>query len=81
MKGFLILLLTVVGLIVIGLANIIIHAPAPRPVDAVALAARNGCISEQIDSMVALGVHPRNTSELVSSARRLCDSKGIYEPR
>jgi hypothetical protein len=80
MRTFLFLLIVIGGLIASVPAYIIITAPARPPVDSVAKAARSECVSEQIDSMVALGVHPRNTSELVSSARRLCDRKGIYAP-
>ena len=80
MRTFLFLLIVCGGIIVapliwVGITHpsMLIPPPPPPPNPA-----REKCLNDNFDALIALGVKPWNGYE---AAGRLCDDKGIYAPR
>ena len=75
----------VVGCVLVGLITIItLQLPPMPPPTAVQIAAkekRDACVKEQAGLITMLVDKPWQTGDIVYHARKLCDSKGIFEPR
>ncbi len=82
----LVCLAVVTGLIIIPVIKTAFEPSNVRPVTLADYppemqAERDRCISEQHRLLVTLVDKPWRTSELVYEAGKLCDRKGIYQPR